>query len=73
MKLEILIDISNIVVDEKYFSFDYNIKINWKVIKTEIYNSDYSWYSSIDEFKKVLLDWRAYQCVLDSLDLQNYI
>lgn len=73
MKINIELEVENIKVDEKYFNFDYKIKTNWVVKMKENYSSTYSWYSSREDFKKVLLKWRAYQCILDECEIKDFI
>jgi len=73
LNLEIEIDLNNLKIDEKYFSFYYNIKINWVIKIKENYSSDYSWYKCKEDFIKQLKEWRAYQCVLDECDIRDYI
>jgi len=69
MKKTIEIEVNNIEVEaeDNTFSFDYKITINNKVWTRNTYTSDFSWYKTAGEFRKILIDWRAYELALNEM------
>ena len=58
MKTKIEVDINNIKVEKGYFSFDYIVIINDKVIEENTYDNSHSW-DDKKAFKKLLKDGYA--------------
>ena len=58
MKTKIEVDINNIKVEKGYFSFDYIVIINDKVIEENTYDNSHSW-NDKKAFKKLLKDGYA--------------
>ena len=58
MKTKIDVDINNIKVEKGYFSFDYIVIINDKVIEENTYDNSHSW-NDKKAFKKLLKDGYA--------------
>ncbi len=65
MKREkIEIEISDIEVDDSYYSFKYKIFRNDKLVKDDMYESDHAWSYDKKGFKKILKDGDALSKVL---------
>ena len=58
MKTKIEVDINNIKVEKGYFSFDYIVIINDKVIEENTYDNSHSW-DDKKALKKLLKDGYA--------------
>jgi hypothetical protein len=65
MKTIIEVEITNIEIDDFYFSFDYVIKINSKEYKQGQYESDHAWADDKKAFKKLLKDGDAVKLALE--------
>ena len=64
IKTTIEISISNIEVDEQYYSFSYSIKDNGKTVMNEEYSNDYENWMTPKEWKKFLIDGEAVKLAL---------
>lgn len=61
------IEVSNIDVDTRYYSFDYKIKRNGKIVKDSSYSDDHSWDNDFENFKKLLEKSFAVELALEQL------
>lgn len=64
IKVTIEVCISNIEVDEEYYSFDYSITEDWKVKEKSDYSNSYENWMSQKQRKKHLADWEAVKIAL---------
>lgn len=69
MKKKIEIEVSNIDVDDFYYSFDYVVLVDGIEYKKETYESDHVWRDDKDGFKKVLRNGVAFQTIIENLEL----
>lgn len=69
MKTVIEVEITNIKVDDRYYSFDYVVSVNGKVRPKEEYSSDHVWWDDIKGFKSLLKSSSAAQTVLEIIKL----
>lgn len=67
------VEISNIEVDTKYFSFNYKIKRNDNVVIDSSYSDDHSWNDEFDKFQKILENSLAVELALDNFPCKNSI
>jgi len=44
MEYNIKVIIKNIDVDDRYYSFEYEVFLDWKSYKSDYYESDYEWW-----------------------------
>ncbi len=65
MKTIIEVEVTNIEVDENYFSFDYSIIIDGKHKCSGEYDSDHAWQDDIAGLKKMLEDGEAAKLALE--------
>ena len=63
MKTKIEVEINKIKVEKGYFSFDYIVTINDKIIEENIYDNSHSW-EDIKAFKKLLKNGYAISLVV---------
>ena len=69
METIIKVEISNIEVDERYYSFDYVITVNGKKRKKEKYDSDYENGDTPKQWKKYLEKGYAVECALQDFEM----
>ena len=69
MKTIIEVEISNIKVDEGYYSFDYIITVNGKKRKKESYDSDYENGDTPKQWKKTLEKGEAVNRAMQDFEL----
>jgi hypothetical protein len=67
IKVRFDIEISNIEVDSKYYSFDYRVWKNEKLEKEGKYDNSHSWSENREGFKKILEDSLAVNIVLEEI------
>ena len=60
--------VTNIEVDDKYYSFDYRVWKDGEVVKSTRYSNDHSRRDDKEEFKKDLENGYAIKCALESVD-----
>ncbi len=72
MKAIIEVEITNIEVDEEYYSFNYQFTFNGVKSEIEEYSGDYENGSSPKEWKKELEDGYALQVALEHFDINNF-
>ena len=63
MKTKIEVEINKIKVEKGYFSFDYIVTINDKIIENNTYDNSHSW-EDIKAFKKLLKNGYAISLVV---------
>ena len=63
----IRVRISMLKVHSRYFSFNYEIKIDNKIAKKGKYDSSHVWENEIEEFTKILKNGYAVQLALENL------
>ena len=68
MTLQIVIKVTDIKVDEKYYSFNWSYSLNGGKRKTGHYSNDYDGQTA-EHFKKVLQNGYAYEIVLDQIQI----
>lgn len=66
MDYKIFVNIKDIKVDDKYFSFNYRVSLDGKVIKQGEYSDSHDWRDDIEAFKKILNEGHALQLAIDS-------
>ncbi len=64
MKAVIEVEITNIKVDEKYYSFDYAVTMDGSFKKKDTYSSDHGWMLSYKSFEKILYEGEAVSTAL---------
>lgn len=67
------LEIDDITVDTKYFSFNYELRVNNILVATDCYDSDFSFWSK-EDFTHLLKTSRAAELVLERHheDIINY-
>lgn len=61
------VGIDNFKCDERYYSFDYTIQLNGKLIKEGTYDNDHCW-SDLKAFRNMMLnDKEAVKLILEQL------
>ena len=65
IKYELMIEIDNIYVGDRFYEFDYTIKLDGKKQRTDHYESDYENGMTKKEFKKHLKNGSALDLVLE--------
>lgn len=60
-----VVEVSNIEIDNYYFSFDYTITKNGILLRTNSYDSDHAWYNDLDNFRKLLEEGYADKLALE--------
>lgn len=73
VNINISIEVDNIEVDEKYYSFDYKVYINGKLKEKDTYDSDHSWSHRQKWFKEYLEESGAFQEVIDKMRNELWI
>ena len=63
-KEKIEVEISNIDVTDRYYSFNYKVFRNDKLVKEDYYENDHSWADDLKGWKKTLKDGHALGIVL---------
>lgn len=61
------VEVTNIDVDIRYYSFDYKITRNGNVVKDSSYSNDHSWNDDFENFKKLLEKSLAVELALEQL------
>ncbi len=61
------VEVCNIDVDTRYYSFDYKIKRNGTVVKDSSYSNDHSWNDDYENFQKLLEKSLAVELALEQL------
>lgn len=67
MQTVIKIKITNIKVDNRYYSFDYVVTVDGEVKPKENYDSDHAWQDDISGFKELLKSGYAAELVLSKV------
>lgn len=62
------VEISEIEVDSRYYSFYYIVKKNGKVIAANEYQNDHAWEGEEDYFKETLIEGEASKIALEEID-----
>lgn len=65
----IRIEVENIVVDDDYYSFNYNAILNGQLIESGEHSEEHGWDDEKDTFFKMLKDGIAVQDVLQNLEI----
>ena len=71
LKYTIEVEIKDIEVDERYFSFEYIVRRNGRVIANDPYDSDHDW-EDLDAFKKMLEEGHALTLAIEATDFDIY-
>lgn len=69
MKYTVEVKIKEIDVDEDYFSIDYEITINGKLHKTDVYESDWGNGDSVKRWKQRLENGLALEYALQDFEM----
>lgn len=60
------VEISNMHVDDKYYSFNFKVHMNGKLLKEGSYSSDHAWHNDIGGFLKLLQEGYSAQLALEA-------
>ena len=63
------VEVSNIEVDDRYFSFRYSVFINGEPFDKGTYNDSHSWINDKPSFRKTLREYWATQLVIQQISL----
>jgi len=63
--MNIKIEVLNIKTDKNFYSFDYKIWIDKKLIDNGYYEADHSWGTKHKQFRKILEKGEAYKLALE--------
>lgn len=66
MDYKISVNIKDIKIDDRYYSFNYRVSLDGKVIKQGEYSDSHDWRDNIEGFRKMLNDGYALQLAIDS-------
>jgi hypothetical protein len=69
MKTTYEVEVSNIYIDDRYYSFDYKVWKNSVPISSGSYDSDHSWGADNEEFLEELKNGYADQIALEQTNL----
>lgn len=67
LKYSLKIEITDILVSVKYYSFKYSVKMNNRKTYYGDYESSHNWKKNTKGFEKVLKDGYAFELVLDRI------
>lgn len=65
MKRVFEVEIFNLEIDDKYFSFDYTITINGDKNESGSYDGDHYWGGDLENFREMLLNGEIYELALE--------
>lgn len=71
MKTKIEIEVDNIKVDDRYYSFEYKVWVDGKMKIEDVYDSDHEWSDDKKGFKDHLKNGGAVHTVLDKISIKN--
>jgi hypothetical protein len=63
-RYNIEVEIDNVKVDHRYFSFDYKVTEGGTIKREEKYYSDHAWGMDFKSFENILNDHYAFHCAL---------
>jgi len=69
LKTIIEVEIKNINVEDRYYSFEYTIKVNGDIHTEEIYENDHDWADDKQGFKKLLRGGYAVELAMEDFEL----
>ena len=65
------VEVDNIEVDNKYYSFDYKITRSGKVVSDSSFSSDHSWGDNFEKFKDLLKTSFAVELALENFPITS--
>jgi hypothetical protein len=71
MKMTIEIIITDVVVEDNYYNFNYKVEIDGILSKEEKYSDSHNWNDDKEGFKKILEDDMAFKDVLYNLEIRK--
>lgn len=67
IKANIEVTVSEIKIDEEYFSFKYKIFLNGNFNKEDNYSSGHAWFGEYKKFKEILKEGYAIELALQQM------
>lgn len=71
LKTIIEVEIRNIYIEDRYFSFDYIIKINGDIHTEETYGDSHDWIDDLKTFKNILIRGYATELALENFSFTS--